>query len=708
MNRIRHIQIDLNAFKIALQFANSQDPLTLHFDTPSRKFYFALIALIVHEMKHQASTGYINIRKYEKPIKFFDDALAGPHASSTIDGMWEKIRKAWNYSLPDLGGAAHFKIEGRDLKPPYEKGGKFVYECSEEEGNLWSSLFEIDEIENKWRFKFAINNVGAALDKVTIKLGDLQDDAAWRTFIDSAKTSLNESPSFNIDEANKPSTITRDHKNWIYYAVALTAVIIFVLGTVNILYQSLYYQPEISAPVTNERASIAVLPFINVSDEIEQDYFCDGITEELINHLASVKDLRVISRTSAFYFKDKGIDLRSIGEKLNVDNILEGSVRISGDKLRISAQLINVKDDSHIWAEDYDRDKKDIFDTQENLARNIACSLKSKLGCKQERDVAKRYTENVEAYNLYLRGLFFYNKTDFHKALDQFQRAINLDPDYALAYSGLANAYNYLTVFYAKSARDYYLRAKNAAIRAIEIDDELPEAYASLGKIKCSFEWDWEGAEIDLKKSIALNPNIPLSHRFYASYLMAVGRFEESINELKTALTLDPLSRGINARIGRVLYLQGKFDEAIKHLRSMSALYPNLPVMQNWLGLSLLKKGHFEEGIERLEHVTKITKRKTNPLGFLGYAYGSAGKISDAQKILNELLNRSQTAYVSPNSIAMVYIGMGNKNKALDWLEKAYEQKDTALYQIKTWSFWNSLHSDPRWSVLMRKMGFQG
>ena len=708
MKRVKKIEIDLSTFKIVLQFQNAKDPLILHFDTPSRKFYFALIALIVHEMKQQDHPGFVYIRKHEKILKLMDDALAGLNASGTIDGMWEKIRKAWHYSLPNLEEASNFTIEGRDQVTPYEKGGKYLYECTEEECDIWASLFGIDEITNKWRLKFAVDEAWLDLSDVTIKYGDLKDDSAWNTFLRQLEEASTKNLPNTDSESEKP-VVKAYPIRWQLLALAVVVLFVMLIGSAAILNRYLRPVPPPVELVAVAKPSIAILPFINVSDDPDKDYFCDGLTEELINSLASVRDLRVISRTSAFYFKDKGFDLRTIGEKLGVENILEGSVRVSGDQLRISAQLIKVADDSHLWADTYDQKMKDIFDTQEDLARNIACSLKSKLGCKQEEVIAKRYTENVDAYNFYLKGRFFSTKHLFKEAVAHFKQAISLDTKYALAYTGLADAYNNMAFFYSESVNEYYLKSKEAALKAIDIDRDLPEAYASLGYLKCRYEWDWKGAEKDLKRAIELNPGSVLSHRYYSSYLRGVGRLDESLVELKKALELDPLSRGVNARIGLLLQCQRKVEEAIKHLKKTLEMYPNHPIVLVFLGSAYTDNGDYDNGVATLEKAVMRTKRKSPfALGILGYTYGITGKITAAQEILNEALLRSKKGHFSPHFIALIYTGIGDKDKAFEWLERAYKNRDPRIYPIKTIANLRSLHSDPRWSALMKKMGLEG
>lgn len=480
---LEKIELNLGTYKIFLYFQSPQEPLVLHFDTPSRRFYFVLIALMVTEMKNMGKPGFIYIRKHENTLKLLDHALAGRYASETVDGMWGKIRKAWYYTLPDLEEAAHFKILDRDRIRPYEKGGKYLYECSDEESDTWANLFVYDE-NNPWRFKFAVDSASLDVEDISLKLGDLRDNAAWQEFAKSL--SAVEEPAADATEVIERAK----SKRWYRAAVAAIAILIIVVAGVTI--RHLWFRPVPPPPELElpDKPSIAILPFVNMGGDPGKEYFCDGITEELISSLARVRDLHVISRTSAFYLKDKAMDLRTIGEKLNVDHVLEGSVRVIGDKLRISAQLIKVADDSHLWAETYDREMKDIFTIQENLAQEIACSLKSRLGCNGDEVFSKHYTENVEAYQLYLKGRYFENKMSYEQAIEYFEQAIALDPNYALAYAGLGDVCN-IKAFYmpgSVNVKEYYLKSKEASLKAMDLDDLLSEAYTSLGVLKVRYE----------------------------------------------------------------------------------------------------------------------------------------------------------------------------------------------------------------------------
>ena len=712
MSRLQHIEIDLNDYKIVLRFQNAKDPLILHFDTPSRKFYLSLIALIVHEMKHQEHSGYVYLRKHEQLLKLMDETLAGSYASATVEGMYEKIRKAWHYSLPNLEEAAHFKIEGRDLVPPYEKGGKFLYDCKENECDGWANLFAIDDITNKWRFRFAFDSAGLGVSDITITFGDLRDDSAWDGFLKHLeKTSAKSLPDTN-SESVKPAIRTHPISRQLLVAT-VGLLIILLVGGATLLNRYLWLAPPPTESVEAEKPSIAILPFINISDDADKDYFCDGITEELTNSLARLKDLRVISRTSAFYFKDKGFDLRTIGEKLGVENILEGSVRISGDKLKISAQLIKVADDSHLWADTYDREMKNIFDIQENLAQEIVCNLKPQLGCRSDEPLTKDYTNNLQAYNLYLKGRALWknrwSKQSLLNAIEYFEEVIEIDPKYALAYAGLADLYNEIGFYFYQSFQEYHHKAKAAALTALEIDDMLAEAHAALGFNRLVFEWNWKGAEVSCKRAIDLNPSSSVAHKNFSMVLRVTGRIDEAIKEMERSLELDPFSLEKHTQYIVTLRMAGRPKKAINQAIKVLELYPDHPNAITFLGSLYSEIGDFEKGIALLMKAVSITKRESPfALGFLGLAYALSGDTENAKKIRDELIERSNQGGFPPTMISLIYNGLNDKDNAFEWIEKAYNIRDPRLFTIKTIMHYKNLHSDPRWSGLMKKMGLEG
>lgn len=708
MNRVKHIELNLNTFKIALQFENATDPLILHFDTPSRKFYFALITLIVYEMKQQDNIGYVYIRKHEKRLKFLDEVLAGSHASNTIDGMWEKIRKSWHYSLPILKEAAHFKIEHRDIKPPYEKGGKYLYDCTEEESDIWANFFGIDEISNKWRFKFAFDTAGLKSDDVTTRFGKLQNDSAWKAFLKHLEgSSKNDLSIIGVEYVKSPDRIHK--KQWLLYTRVIVVAIILFVGGFSLLNH--YLRPATTSIEESQvkKTSIAVLPFMNISKNPDQEYFCDGITEELINNLARAKDLRVISRTSSFYFKDKSFDLKTIGEKLGVENILEGSVRVSGDNLRISAQLINVLDDSHLWTETIERKMIDIFETQEELAQEIACTLISRLGCEEIKQFSKNYTDNLEAYNLYLKGLYFQNRFSFEKAIEYFNQTISVAPNYARAYAGLASAYTWTGFVHGEAVNSFYLKAKAAVLKALEIDDMLAEAYTSMGQIKYQFEWDWDGAEASFKRAIELSPSNSQTHFLYNRSLSSRGLLDNALREIKLALVLDPFALNINRAYGVLLRKMGEVDSAIHQFEKTLELFPDNPNTLLWLGMCYLEKREFAKAFMLIEKVLNHPKAwRPFALSFAGYAYGLVGRTERALEILDEVLNESKKKYFPPHLISLIYNGLGDEKKMYEYLEKAHNQKDPFQFTLKTIPMFKKYHSDPRFISLLKRMGLDG
>ena len=695
------ILLDLNAFKILLFFQNRKEPLALHFDRPSRRFYFSLIALITIEMKNKNAIGFVHVRKHEQLIRWLDKLLAAQYASRTVDRMWEKIRTTWHYTLPDLETAANFKILDKDLLPPYEKGGKYRYNCSEEESDIWANLFATDE-SNPWKLKFAVDSASLRLDDIHLTLDNLTDGDAWKEFI------------ARLSKTQKPGPGKIDNRGKSRQAIfSITVIAVFV--SVIIACWSVWHFTI--RPVSDEvksdpslHASIVVLPFTNISGDPDKEYLCDGITEDLINNLAKIKDLHVISRTSAFYFKNKNLDLRTIVKKLNVDNVLEGSVRISGDNLKITAQLLKTDDDSHLWAETYNRNMKNIIDFQEDLAQEIVCNLKSHLGCNKGHPLAKDYTKNLEAYNLYLKGRALWknrwSKQSLVQAVEYFEQAITIDPTYALAYAGQADLYNEIGFYFGESVPDFHLKAKAAALKALEIDNMLAEAHAALGFNKLVFEWDWKGAEASCKKAIDLNPGSAVAHKNYSMTLRGTGRLDEAIREMKASLALDPISLEKLMQYVVTLRMAVRPGEAIQQAKKALELYPNHPNAITFLGSLYAEIGNFEQGIDLLTRAVKLTNRQSPfALGFLGLAYALSGDRENANAIINELIGQFNQGKYYTTMISLIYNGLNDKDKTFEWLEKAYVIHDPRLFTIKTISQYKKLHSDRRWSDLMKKMG---
>lgn len=702
MIMLKNIDLDLAVYSIQLNFKDNTKPLSISFDTPSRKFYFSIIVLVVNEMKNSQKHSFIHIRKHEKILRLLDRSLGGmQYRSKTGKAMWDKIRKAWRYSLPDLEAATHFKILNRYLIPPYGKGERHRYKCSENECDIWANLFQYDK-NNTWRFKFDIESAFLGLEDIRLKFNDLRDNSAWQEFIKQKRSSAT-----SIRDVIEKIKIKHKNRRWRIYAVPV--IIFFLLFVTGVSIFNRIYRPVISSDKIGvlDKPSIAILPFVNIDSDPDKEYLCDGITEEIINKVAKFRDLRVISRTSAFSLKNSGMDIRTIGEKLRVDNVLEGSIRTSNGKLRITAQLIKVADDSHLWSESYNHEMINVFGLQEKIAQEIACELKSKLGCKGDEVTGKPPTKDFEAYNHYLKGHFHLMGFSFGKSIEFFQKAIEIDSNFAAAYAGLARAYGRLAMYSFEPGTPYYQKAMSAVLKALEIDDQLAEAYSSLGTLKTSFDWDWKGAEKANLRALDLNAGSAETHIIYEQYLRIVGRLDEANEEGKIALSLDPLSQYANRHYGLSLLINRRYDAAIKQLETTLDMFPDSSSSLLYLGDAYLAVGRDMEGIALMEEAYKRSKGKYPFInGIVGYAYGKVGKTETAKKLLSKALEKRKAAYFSSLAIAFIYQGLGNTDKTFEWLEKAYEEKEPLLSSIKNYPQLWTLHEDIRFKTLINKMGF--
>jgi len=461
-----------------------------------------------------------------------------------------------------------------------------------------------------------------------------------------------------------------------------------------------------SASVIPEK-SIAVLPFTNMSADKENEYFCDGLSEEIINALSHIRELRVVARTSAFAFKGKEIDIREVGEKLNVGAVLEGSVRKSGQRLRITAQLVNVEDGYHLWSGQFDREMKDIFDIQEEISLTIVDHLKLKLLKDEKEKILKRPTEDHEAYDYYLKGRYFWYRRyekGFQRGLQYFQQAIEKDPGYALAHMGIADTFGSLGLFSFMPPHQAYARAKAAAKKALEIDPELAEAYASLGWITMWYDWDWPAAERHFLKAIQMKPDYAPAHLWHGLCLSITGRFEESIREIEEARELEPLEPNNTAIMGWALYMARRFDESIGVLRKVIESDPEFSIAYWYLSANLMQKKIYGEGIATLQKLVQLSAESVIWLSALGRAYGLAGMKDEAFKILERLDGLSKDRYVGSFWRAVVWIGLGEKNEALENLEKAYLERESLFACLKIWPLLDSLRSDSRFKALLKKM----
>jgi serine/threonine protein kinase/Tfp pilus assembly protein PilF len=465
---------------------------------------------------------------------------------------------------------------------------------------------------------------------------------------------------------------------------------------------------EREASAQESKPSIAVLPFRDMSSEKDQEYFCEGIAEELINALVKLKGLRVAARTSAFQFKDPDSNIKKIGEELDVKTVLEGSIRKAGNRLRITAQLINVADGFHIWSEKYDRDLDDIFAIQDEISLAIVDKLKVKLLGEERSGLVKRHTVDQEAHNLYLKGLYFWNRRlegGMKLAMEYFHQAIKKDPTYALAHVGVADTYNLTGIFGYAPPNETFPRAKAAVHRALEIDDSLGEAHASQGFTAMCFDWDWPAAEREFKRAIELNPAYATAHEWYALYLVAIGRFDEGLMKALRARELDPLSLMINAIVGIAYAYAHRHDESIEVLKKVLEMDPNFIFAHTYLVLPLVLTGRRDEAIEFMRRVEPLAVEHAYTLGHFGAAYAVAGRSDDALRILDQLGELARERYVSPVYSAYVYAGLGETDKMLDCLEEAFQERCPMLIFVKHHEVYNRFQSNQRYQSLLKKIG---
>ena len=454
--------------------------------------------------------------------------------------------------------------------------------------------------------------------------------------------------------------------------------------------------------------SIAVLPFVNISNDPGQEYFSDGLTEGILNSLAHLKGLKVTSRTSSFEFRGKDVDIKEIGKKLGVRAVLEGSFQRQGDRVRITAQLINVEDDFHFWSEQYDENIDDIFALQDKIAGAIAEKLEITLLKNERRIIAKRPTTSKEAYECYLKGRSCWNlrtPPELKKGIDFFQQAITLDPLYAAAYAGLADCYTALGYGSHLAPMEAFPKALEAATKALELDSTLAEPHASLGYYRFYHDWDWAAAEQEFRMAIALNPNYEMAYDWYGYYLTAMERYDEAEVILKKAAALDPLSSQISTDIGFGLYYSGNYDQAMKALQASLDLNPKFALGHIWLGRVYQIKKMYPEAIVEFKKALEVTPEWPVALAQIGNVYGVSGHKEEAQKILETFSSLSEKKFVTSYGVALVHAGLGNKDQTFQWLNKAYEERSHWLVWLKTDPRWASIRSEKQYAELLARVG---
>jgi len=448
-----------------------------------------------------------------------------------------------------------------------------------------------------------------------------------------------------------------------------------------------------------------------MSADPEQEYFCDGMTEEIINALTHVENLRVIARTSSFYFKGEKVDISDIGKKLAVEWVLEGSVRKSGNRLRITAQLINVSDESHLWSEKFDREIEDVFAIQDEISMAIVDALKVKLLKKEKAIVIKRHTEDLEAYNLYLKGNYYWQMLiieEFDNAIECFEQALKKDPYYALAYTGLASVYWASSYWGNVPPNEAYPRAKEYVKKALEIDDTLTEAHASLGLINMNYDWNWKAAEREFKQSLRLNPNSALIHCQYYMLFTFTGRHEDAITEAKRAQELDPLSSVINSLVGDAFFYAAQYDRAIEELQMTIAMNPNHFLPHFHLGLAYWGKSMIEEAIAEHERAVDFSGGNPHVMTWLVNAHYESGKKEKAEKLLDSLKQKQKDEYVPSTYFYLIHKARGDQVQAFEWLERACNEHDSNLPWYRVFPIDRyRIPDEPRFKALLKKAGLE-
>jgi serine/threonine-protein kinase len=457
----------------------------------------------------------------------------------------------------------------------------------------------------------------------------------------------------------------------------------------------------------SDSRTIAVLPFANVSPHPDTEYLSDGITDELINALAKVAGLRVVSRTSVFALKGEQRDVRAIGALLDVSVVLEGTVRIAGDRLRVAAQLTDVANGRLLWSERYDREVQDVFAIQDEIAQTIVSTLRRTVLRDIGEPPPRRYTENVRAYGLYLKGRYHWNRRSpegIAEAIRHFEAAIAEDPEYPLAYSGLADCHALQTDYRGLPVAQGMERAKAEARKALELDDSLAEAHTSLGWVTFIYDWDWESASREFGRAIALNPDYATAHQWYAWLLAAVGRLDEALAEGHVAMELDPVSVAIRRGVGWLHYYAHQPDTAVMHLRRAVVMDPTSPENHRVLALAQMQKGSYDDAAQSVREALALSPESVYARAALGYLEALRGREAEAVQLLLELQARARQHYVSPVAFVTLYVGLRDADRAFHWLEEAYRERRGWLTYLKVEPLFDPIRQEARFEQLLSRM----
>jgi TolB-like protein/DNA-binding winged helix-turn-helix (wHTH) protein/Tfp pilus assembly protein PilF len=508
------------------------------------------------------------------------------------------------------------------------------------------------------------------------------------------------------DQTVRPTSTQRkaERRSVVLFSLALG----LILATASITYLAVARHRKATDTSVAAIKSLAVLPLDNLSHDPAQDYFADGMTDELITELGQIAALRVISRTSVMQYKGTHKSLSQIARELNVDAVVEGTILRSGDRIRITAQLIRAPMDKHLWARSYEGDLREVLALQENVAKDIAAQIRAQLAPQEQAKLKNARPVNPAAYEAYLRGNYLADKRTAEaltKAIEYFEEAIRDDPNWAPAYAGLADVYVVLSEYKSVPSHESHAKARVAARRAVELDDSLAEAHTELANLAGTEDYDWPVAEREFRRAIELNPGNAKAHYFHAMNLMSMGHWEEASAEMERARELDPLSIIINANIGLVYYYARHPDRAIEAERKALELDPNTAFIYEYLGLAYLQKGMYHEAIGHLQKAVGLSNGFPWYQAELAYSYAAAGNHAQAGRILINLKSRSRRQYISSYSLAVAYIGLKERDAALARLQKAYEDREDQAALLRIEPLFDTLQADPRFQELLRRIG---
>jgi TolB-like protein/Flp pilus assembly protein TadD len=645
--KTRPITIDLSQFKLHIDLKKKIE-LTLHFNSPSRRFYLSVIALVVNEMKRQGKLTSIPLEEHCDLLALLNDTVGGSAGSSDKENLLPRIYRKWQHALPNLEEAPLFKVLGR--RKEYDEGTGKTYPFTEAEKDSWANLFEYKGSEENVRLKFAIDKIGAGLDDVDIVYEDSSNGDAWERFLSSLKGKVEKAP--EIDAMQAPSVAPeapvslpgeqRSTRQSRLRRVAFAAVIGVILGAGTLTFWILHLKPAPVKRASIEKMafplpdvpSIAVLPFVNLSEDPKQEFLSDGITEDIITALSKVHNLFVIARNSTFAYKGKPVKIKQVSEELGVQYVLEGSVERSGDRIRINAQLIDALTGHHVWSERYERELKDIFALQDEITLNILTATRVKLTEGQRISGSEKYFRGKQGFDCYLKMLEEhkyregFNNEDNRVALRIAKEMVAMCPENPIAYLDLASIY-YMAYWLdtGQSRREFVEKGIEMNKKALAMDDSIPIAYSVLSSFYL-LKREYDKAIAEAERALALAPDDPLVNHYFAGTLVSVGRAEEAIPLLQKAIRLDPVGwTGLYLNFGHALRMTGRFEEAISAYKKSLQRAPNNIIAHVNMAVTYIMMGREEEAHAEAAEVLRL-----NP-NFSADAYARSLTYKDQSEI---------------------------------------------------------------------------